>query len=309
LDQKQIPCQAGANQLTPVCAGNIITLDYHIFSVETVPMATFGENLRREREMRGVTLHEISAATKISSRFLEALEDEEFSKLPGGIFTRGFIRAYAKYLGLDEEHVLAEYQLVALPGSEVDLGHLAMVKPEIRRGMSQASLYAILLAIAMLAGGYAIFRYSRRMPQPEPVESASPSAPTSSVVNTPPTVSEETPAPGPDRTVAEKPPAVEQPGPAKAFGLSEVESGLILQVAATERSWVAIDADDKTVLQRVLNPNEIQTLRAKTSFSVTLGNAQGVILTLNGETLKPLGRRGEVKVVRLTRDDLTKNSP
>lgn len=81
-------------------------------------MASFGENLQREREMRGVTLQEISAATKISVRFLQALEGEEFAKLPGGIFTRSFIRAYAKYLGLDEERVLAEYQLVAQPRPE-----------------------------------------------------------------------------------------------------------------------------------------------------------------------------------------------
>ncbi len=55
---------------------------------ESTPMASFGENLRREREMRGVTLQEISAATKISGRFLQALEAEEFAKVPGGVFTR-----------------------------------------------------------------------------------------------------------------------------------------------------------------------------------------------------------------------------
>ena len=277
-------------------------------------MATFGENLRREREMRGVSLEEISAATKISSRFLGALEDEQFSKLPGGIFTRGFIRAYAKYLGLDEDHVMAEYQLAASPGSEVDLGRLVQTKPMSRRGKSHASLYAILLAIGMLAAGYAIFRYSRRIPQSEstvrpstparspeggnsvPIPAAQPSAPASS-------------APEASEAGAGSSPGVEQTAPAPDIGFPAADSGLILQVAATERSWVAVDADDRTVLQRVLNPNEIQTLRAKNSFAVTLGNAQGVILTLNGETLKPLGRRGEVKSVRLTRDDLNKNSP
>jgi cytoskeleton protein RodZ len=277
-------------------------------------MPTFGENLRREREMRGVSLEEISTATKISSRFLGALEAEEFSKLPGGIFTRGFIRAYAKYLGLDEEHVLAEYQLVASPGSELDLGRLALAQPPARRGKSHASLYAILLAIGMLAAGYAIFRYSRRIPEPQ--VAVRPSPPASQSVP-----ESRAPAPAPQATASESPapqaggagtsskPRAEPPVPQPDYGLPVVESGLILQLAATERSWVAVDADDKTVLQRVLNPNEIQTLRAKNSFAVTLGNAQGVILTLNGETLKPLGRRGEVKSIRLTRDDLNKNSP
>ena len=72
-------------------------------------MSPFGENLRREREMRGVSLEEISIATKISVRLLQAIESEDFAKLPGGIFTRSFIRSYSKYLGLDEESVLGEY--------------------------------------------------------------------------------------------------------------------------------------------------------------------------------------------------------
>ncbi|MBI1941648.1 MAG: helix-turn-helix domain-containing protein, partial [Acidobacteria bacterium] len=211
-------------------------------------MATFGENLRREREMRGVTLQEISAATKISSRFLEALEGEEFSKLPGGIFTRGFIRAYAKYLGLDEEHVLAEYQLVAQPASEAEFGRLAQAKPQVRKAKSHAALYAIFLAIAMLAGGYAIFRYSRRIPQSRPAGSdALPPPPATPVERAPSAVPEQVPSPGANQMGAQDSLESAQPSPATSYGLSEVESGLILQVVATERSWVAIDADDKTV--------------------------------------------------------------
>lgn len=86
-------------------------------------------------------------------------------------------------------------------------------------------------------------------------------------------------------------------------------SGLVLQVAATESVWVGIEADGQTVLQRVLKPNEVRTLKARESFDVTTGNAQGVILTLNGETLKPLGRRGEVKSIHLTHDDLKNPAP
>jgi cytoskeleton protein RodZ len=84
---------------------------------------------------------------------------------------------------------------------------------------------------------------------------------------------------------------------------------LVLQIAATERAWVAVDADGKTVFQRVLNPDEVQTLHAQKSFEVTTGNAQAVILTLNGQTQKPLGRRGEVKSVHLTHDDLKNTTP
>ena len=84
---------------------------------------------------------------------------------------------------------------------------------------------------------------------------------------------------------------------------------MVLQVAATEKTWVAIEADGKTTLQRVLNPQEVETIKARESFDVTTGNAQSIILTLNGETLKPWGRRGEVKSVHLTHDDLKNPGP
>jgi cytoskeleton protein RodZ len=260
-------------------------------------MASLGEHLQREREMRGVSLEEISAATKISVRFLHALETEDFAKLPGGIFTRGFIRAYAKYLGLDEESVLAEYQLAAHPRSEPDLSRLVASRRVPSRKGSRGLLIALLLAVVMIAGGYLLYRYARRAPQLTG-RAAAPAA-----------------TPEPAQAAA---PQTEQPTPAVTGGGStpspaeyvpEAGDGLVLQIAATERSWVAVDADGKTVLQRVLSPNEIQTLKAKESFDITTGNAQGIILTLNGETLKPLGRRGEVKSVHLTRNDLKKISP
>src|ERR1700721_1863461 len=72
---------------------------------------TFGESLKREREMRGVTLDEISGATRIATRFLKAIETEQWDQLPGGVFNRGFVRAVARYLGLDEENIVAEYTL------------------------------------------------------------------------------------------------------------------------------------------------------------------------------------------------------
>ena len=72
-------------------------------------MGTFGDKLRRERELRGVTLEEIAEATKIGTRSLKALEDEHFEQLPGGIFNKGFVKAYAKFLGLDEEQAVADF--------------------------------------------------------------------------------------------------------------------------------------------------------------------------------------------------------
>lgn len=72
-------------------------------------MGAFGERMQRERELRGVTLDEISVVTKIGTRSLKALEEEDFDKLPGGIFNKGFVRAYARYLGIDPDEAVADY--------------------------------------------------------------------------------------------------------------------------------------------------------------------------------------------------------
>src|SRR5215475_9069303 len=72
---------------------------------------TFGERLKRERELREVSLDEVSKGTRIAHRFLDALENEQWDKLPGGVFGRGFVRSVARYLGLSEENLLSEYDL------------------------------------------------------------------------------------------------------------------------------------------------------------------------------------------------------
>src|SRR5215813_15302876 len=72
---------------------------------------SFGELLKRERELREISLNELTVATRVAPKFLEALENEDWEKLPGGVFNRGFVRSIARYLGLDEEAFLAEYDL------------------------------------------------------------------------------------------------------------------------------------------------------------------------------------------------------
>lgn len=285
-------------------------------------MASFGENLRREREMRGVSLQEISSATKISVRFLQAMENEQFDQIPGGVFTRSFIRTYAKYLGLDEDQVLAEYRLAVPSSAEFDLSRLTASTPNSRPNRARGPAAALLLAAVLLGGGYLLHRYTRRASEPQvsPAPAAAPAynpegGPTSK--SSSPPVAEPTKvdsAPGPVASgsgqaqpastqtaaagIEETPPAASSPG-----------DGLILQIAATEQAWVAIEADHKTVLQRVFEVGEVRSVRARESVDVTTGNALGIVLTLNGETLQPLGRRGEVKSIHLTRSDVKKPSP
>ncbi len=72
-------------------------------------MASFGVRLKQEREQRGITLEEISSSTKIGTRMLVALEQDHFDQLPGGIFNKGFVRAYARVLGIDEDQAITDY--------------------------------------------------------------------------------------------------------------------------------------------------------------------------------------------------------
>src|SRR5258707_5900039 len=76
-------------------------------------LPSFGEKLKQEREKRAITLEQISLSTKIGTRMLQALEEDKFSQLPGGIFNRGFVRAYANHVGLDEDQTVAAYLLAS----------------------------------------------------------------------------------------------------------------------------------------------------------------------------------------------------
>jgi cytoskeleton protein RodZ len=328
-------------------------------------MATFGENLRREREMRGVTLEEIAESTKISTRLLRALEQEHFSELPGGVFTRSFIRAYAGYLGLDAEHVLAEYRQAAQPESDYDLNRLTAATSLASKPTSRASPLPWVVAAILLGGGYATYRYAHRPlessfpPVAAPAASVTPSSPApapSSSQGSPaadgtikPAGSENAVSPGSQSATQSSTPNSEpaatsgggnpsapsaspaddasgtaptastdnqqvapepKTAPSESAGTNAAattapvlgDGDLVLRVATTEDSWLAVAADGKTLMQRTLPPNSVRVFRAKDSFDVTTGNAAGTSLALNGESQKPLGRHGEFRKIHLTRD-------
>ncbi len=265
--------------------------------------------------MRGVDLREIADATRINLRFLEAVENEEFGALPGGVFNRGFIRSYARYLGLDEEKILGEYELAN--GSEVtpEWSSTSYRAAAPRRIGSKAQWLAGTAAVVMLLGGYTLFRYSEGPPSSASKPQATPvEAIVTSDAADEPEVPGRVRAPEPAARSEDSltgPPTAVRTATASApprRRISDTED-MILQVAVTEESWVAIDADGATVLSRLMAPEEIRTFRSQESFDVITGNAGGIILTLNGETLGPLGGHGEVKSLRLTRQAMEPPSP
>lgn len=279
--------------------------------------------------MRGVTLQEISAATKISVRFLKSLENEDFSRLPGGLFNRSFVRAYARYLGMDEDPLVEEYHLAAKAKGEVDVPQFSPPKTYSRpKRYSHNTLLGVLVAAALLITGYALWRHYRQ-PAPTAVTAARqalpsnnsasahggatasvPGGPTSAAAGKPSTNGAKgngpaTGSPPTGQGVLAAASAVSPPVP-KLPPVKNTDGKLVLQVATTERSWVAIDADGKMISQGIMHPDEVKTFRAKNSFYVLTGNAQGVILSLDGKTLPSLGGKGEVKQIRLTWKSLKK---
>jgi cytoskeleton protein RodZ len=116
---------------------------------------SIGEKLRLARETRGVALRDISEQTRISIRYLEAIEADDYRRLPGGIFNRSFIRAYAKFIGYDEQQAIDDYSRTMRERGEPDddspKSHKSLVYTEDGGGHNRSPLLSLLLALAILA--------------------------------------------------------------------------------------------------------------------------------------------------------------
>src|SRR5271165_3252839 len=99
-----------------------------------VSVGEFGNKFRKAREKKNLSLEDVSNVTKIGSRMLQAIEEERFDRLPGGVFNKGFIRAYAKHLGLNDEEAVTDY-LACLRQAQIET-HKSL-EPE-RRGANRA---------------------------------------------------------------------------------------------------------------------------------------------------------------------------
>ncbi|HSQ23125.1 MAG TPA: helix-turn-helix domain-containing protein [Pyrinomonadaceae bacterium] len=116
---------------------------------------TIGEKLRLAREARGIALRDISEQTRISIRYLEAIETDDYQRLPGGIFNRSFIRAYAKFIGYDEHNALEDYARTLRERGESDddgsKTHHSLVYTDDGGTQSRSPLMTLILAILILA--------------------------------------------------------------------------------------------------------------------------------------------------------------
>ncbi|HZC65619.1 MAG TPA: helix-turn-helix domain-containing protein [Candidatus Dormibacteraeota bacterium] len=248
---------------------------------------SFGERLKREREMREVSLDELTKATRISQRFLEALENEDWKKLPGGVFGRGFVRTIAGYLGLDEETLLGEYDLARGDVSRESSGHVQERIPSTPMWVPALAVVLICAALAGLffAGRYAWHRYAgRRNPQP------------SSALVTPPL--DPSAEPSAPRSAATSPPS------GSAATTPAATAPLDLSVSTLVPTHVRILADDKLLLDGELPTGITRHFSARDHFEITAANSSAVLLELNHQAMRPLGPPGTSGTMVLSRKDV-----
>jgi cytoskeletal protein RodZ len=259
-------------------------------------MGAFGDRLRREREMRGITLDEITESTKISRRHLEALEGEHFDQLPGGVFNKGFVRAYARFLGIDGDQAVADYAAASNEQPEPEDKFPLEIHQEPNRELNPRSSHLpLVFAIAALVGvlvGYMFWAKSRPHTNEAAgsTQQAPPAAATTAPVNAP---AQAAPAAS-EATAASSPSQPAQAAPEKPV---KPEKVFVVQVKAKEDSWVSIVADGRSVMERVLTADKKKKIKAGKTLVLRTGNAGGIEVTFNGVSLGSLGNENEPRTL------------
>jgi len=280
-------------------------------------MATdFGSGLRQARERRGLTLRQIASVTKINVSALEALEANDPSKLPGGIFSRAFVRAYAQEVGLDADATVRQF----LETFAQDVEPLkAVIVPRL---LAPAIAVVVLVAAAAIGFRFIGWPGGTATSEPSTAPSAAASAPLpvapAAPVPAPPVLQPETPsetsaavtdvaandagATPPSGDAASAPTATALAPPAVP-----VRDDGLMRISFRPQGgpcWVQVVADGKVELSRMLGAGEIETRAARDAFDVKVGDAGRCAYTLNDRPGRPLGPAGKVVRVRIDRQSL-----
>lgn len=284
-------------------------------------MPSVGETLRRARQQQGLDLSAVAAQTKISPKYLEAIESDNRKVLPSGFFYKSFVDQYAKTLSLDTQEIDAEVDRVLsadeplpLPGFE---NIVARNVPPMRSSRPAqiprwfASAAAFVLVLAGCTGCYelwharssfsmaGIFSEIRGLAPPAP-------APRARVRR----------AAAPSIIEAQAAPLAPAPAPIQASTLvaaaeKTVASNprVLVDLLAREATWLSVSSDGKPVFSGTLLPNETKTVAGNQFAKVRIGNAAGIQVRLNGRLLAPLGARGQVLTVLFTPDNFEVVAP
>ncbi len=242
----------------------------------------FGERLKRERELREVSMDELTKATRISTRFVQALENEDWAKLPGGIFGHGFVRTIARYLGLNEEALLGDYDLARAEHSAATPQKLEQRIPSPPKWLPVLAVFLLLLLVTGLfyAGRYGWHRYAAYR--------ATKKSAAASLAMQPPS-----------RSGSNSPGSAEQ-----SSSVASPAALLDLSVSTSAATRVRILADNKLLLDAELPAGETRHFSANQQFEVTAGDSSAVLLELNGKAMPPLGAPGASGTMVLSQKDL-----
>lgn len=269
--------------------------------------ATLGGYLRSLREERGASLEEMSLATRVSVGQLEALEADRTAVLPAPVFVKGFIRAYCQFLGQPDDEALERYRDLlgeSRPAPRV----IPQARPRIPVSLSPV-LVSLVLLIVLGAGLVALKVGIKRRPEPAvvavppPVAKVEPPARLESPIKAEPATKAEPAAKGesaakPEPVAKVEPAARVEPAerttasPDAASAPSAATQRLT--VKAIELTWLRVQADDGAAAEALLPPGTTREWTAAKRFLLTVGNAGGVELTLNGRPVPPLGAKGTV---------------
>lgn len=255
-----------------------------------------GERLRNAREAKGLSLRAVADLTRIRAIYLQALEDEQFDRLPGRVYARGFLHAYAEALGLDADRLMEAYPGALAPAGPASIGTAGVeipIQPAVPRSRLRivASYVAVVLAVALIAVGVIGHLQLRQFNEPVRPEAVAPEQEPGAPGPASPMPAQ--PAPGQPREsqmpiVAPEPPAApaaEPPQPAVIDGLS-------LEVATRGTSWLRITADGERVFQGLLHEGDRRTWQARRRLTIRVGNSPVVDVTVNGRRITgPAGRR------------------
>src|SRR5262245_37429633 len=282
-----------------------------------------GAKLRDARERRGVSLRQIANATKISIAALEALERNDISRLPGGIFSRAFVRSYAIEAGLDPEATIQEF-IAQFPNDSVIAGHPTSDQIEDHQAIESerrtAGTFLWLALVSLPLAGAVVYFATAGRPLARgasaPPAAADRSAEAARPADVPPPVPESTtppaspaPASAPVTPAAASPqpsspgvaPAVAAPAPSRADpAAADVIDHVTAQLSAARPCWVTATVDGRRSIDRLLPAGERMSIDTRRELVLTVGDAGAIGLTLNGADARPLGRNGEVVTARIT---------
>lgn len=245
-------------------------------------MSDFGGKLRQARERRGVSLRQIAASTKISVAALEALERNDVSKLPGGIFSRAFVRSYAIEVGLDPEETVREF-LERFHGEPTPpVAAAPRITEEESSFESQQRMAGVLLKLVIISiplVGVILYFTLRQRPVAEPAADTRPPQAAQAAPSSP--------VPEPQT----QPPAAE-PGPMR------------LELHPTGPCWITLTVDGRQVFSRVMQPGEREVHEVREAAVIDVGDAGAFAFSINGRAGRVLGEAGQVRTARITRATL-----